>query len=204
MQSDGRVAGLVLAGGAGRRMGGVDKAALVLGGETLIARALARLAPQAAPLAVAGGTETGRLAGLGVPVLADPVEPGAGPLAGVLAGMRWARGKGAARLVTVAVDTPFFPLDMAARLADCTAPIAVAALRDRDGRVVRHPTCALWDVALEDALDAALAGGTRKVGAFLDAAGAEAVVFPCAGVDPFFNVNTAEDLALARSLVADG
>jgi len=189
----GAPAGLILAGGQGRRMGGADKALLELGEETLIARAARRLAPQVGAVAIGANGDPGRF-GLDLPVLADTVGGGAGPLAGVLAGLDWAAGAGFDSLATVAVDTPFVPLDLVARLGAAGAPSLAAT----GGRT--HPTCALWPVALRDPLRAWLGRGERKVMLFAQAAGARTVPFP----DPaaFFNINTPDDLATARSMAA--
>jgi molybdopterin-guanine dinucleotide biosynthesis protein A len=125
-----------------------------------------------------------------------------GPLAGVLAGLDWAAGLGAAAVVTAAADTPFLPHDLVARLAAAagSSGLALAATREGDG-VVRHPTFGLWPVALRDDLAEALAQGVRKVVVWTDAHGAGTAVFD----DPraFFNVNTPEDLETARGMLAE-
>ncbi|TCP44486.1 molybdenum cofactor guanylyltransferase MobA [Rhodovulum marinum] len=190
-----RVVGLILAGGGGRRMGGADKALIRLGGETLLTRVAARLAPQVDALALSANGPAGAYADAGLPVLPDAPPGDRGPLAGVLAGLDWAAGQGADALVTAAVDTPFLPRDMVARLLANGAPLAVA---ESGGRV--HPTAALWPVALRAELRAALDRGERRVGGFAQVQGAARVGFgPGAdGIDPFFNINTPEDLARAE------
>ncbi|ARC89288.1 molybdenum cofactor guanylyltransferase MobA [Rhodovulum sp. MB263] len=196
-----RIFGTILAGGQGRRLGGVDKALLRLGDETLLARAVARLGPQVEMLALsANGPEAAyRAAGLGREdaVLPDPPPGDQGPLAGVLAGLDWARAGGADWLVTAAVDTPFLPCDLVPRLllAAETAGTGMA-IAASGGR--RHPTAALWPVGFREALAAELAGGLRRLGAFGVARGAALAEFPVGpGPDPFFNINTAGDLASA-------
>ncbi|MBK1635454.1 molybdenum cofactor guanylyltransferase MobA [Rhodovulum adriaticum] len=190
------VFGLVLAGGEGRRMGGTDKALIRLGGQTLAARLAGRLGPQVAALAIAANGDPARLAGLGLPVLADPPPGGQGPLAGILAGLDWAADGGADWLATVAVDTPFAPLDMVDRLWMADAPLALA----ESGRRL-HPTAGLWPVALRDPLRTALSGGLRRPALFAADHGAVRVRFD--GVpDPFFNINTPADLATARAILA--
>jgi molybdopterin-guanine dinucleotide biosynthesis protein A len=177
-------------------MGGAVKAGLRLGDETLLARAARRLAPQVAALAVCTGPEAARLAGLvppGVSDLPDPLAGFAGPLAGLSAGLDWARAEGHADLVTVAVDTPFFPPDLVARLAEGRGAAQAALAEDRDGL---HPTFGLWRTSLAAPLRAALAGGERRMTRFADRAGAVHVRF--AGADAFFNVNAPDDLALAE------
>ena len=195
----GATVGVILAGGLARRMGGGDKCRQVVGGRSILVRTVACVGPQVAALALNANGDAGRFADVGLPVLADPVAGHPGPLAGVLAGLIWAAARGAGWLVSVPGDCPFLPGDLVARLhaARGAAMVAVAA---SGGRV--HPVAGLWPVACRDALAAALAGGERRVGAFVEAlaghhaAGvAEWAVGAC---DPFLNVNTAEDLAWAE------
>ena len=182
-------------------MGGGDKCLLPLaGGRVVLDQIIARLAGQVAHLALNANGDAARFDRFGLPVVADG-ETDAGPLAGVLAGMVWARVQGCDRLVTVAGDTPFFPDDLVVRLAAGRgdAPVAVAAT-DR-----AHPVFALWDVALAAELRAALAAGTRRVMDFAAAQGAVVVRFPVAGgVDPFFNINVPDDLSQARVIAGGG
>ncbi|MCB1341184.1 MAG: molybdenum cofactor guanylyltransferase MobA [Pseudooceanicola sp.] len=196
--------GVILAGGLATRMGGGDKGLLALCGQTLLDRVIERLAPQVADLALNANGEAGRFAALGLPVLADSVTGYAGPLAGVLAGLDWAAAQGAESIVTAAADTPFFPEDLVPRLLlageGMTQPLVLAATRE-EGRLVRHPTFGLWPVALRDDLRAALEGGLRKVVLWTDRHGGRVAEFPTAPFDPFFNVNTPEDLAEAERLL---
>lgn len=197
-----RLAGVILAGGRSSRMEGRDKALLALGGKTLAARACDRLARQVATVALSFNDDPRRLSLPGVAVVADADDSRAGPLAGILAGLRWASPRCEA-LASVAVDTPFFPPDLVRRLAAAAPPgappgaIVVAASAGR-----RHPTFALWPVGIADALAAYLAGGGRKAGAFIDAHAHVAVDFPAThGFDPFFNVNTPADFAEAEEIL---
>ncbi|MBM1814179.1 molybdenum cofactor guanylyltransferase MobA [Pseudosulfitobacter pseudonitzschiae] len=203
--------GVILAGGLATRMGGGDKALLPLGGQTLLARVIARLEPQVAGLALNANGDAARFAGFGLPVVADSVDGFAGPLAGVLAGLDWAAGQGADAIVTVAGDTPFFPCDLVPRLLlaaeGMAAPLALAATprgdadtRSMTGGLIRHPTFGLWPVALRDDLRAALNDGLRKVVIWTDAHDGRLAEFPDAG-DPFFNVNTPDDLAQAEAML---
>lgn len=194
------IAGLVLAGGASRRMGR-DKAGLVLAGETLLARAVARLAPQVAAVAVSGDAAEPAIAAAGLPVLADPLPGRPGPLAGMLAGLHWAASLGADRLQVVPVDAPFLPADLVARLA--AAADGRIALARSGGRP--HPVVALLPVALAGDLAAHLAaGGSRAVAAWLDRHDPVTVDFPprADGGDPFLNLNTPEDVSAAAILLA--
>lgn len=189
----GEIAGIVLAGGQSRRMGGGDKGLLDLGGRPVIAHVIERLG---CARAISANGDPARFARFGLPVLADSVPGWPGPLAGVLAGMDWAAGQGIARILTAAADTPFFPRDLAARLAAAKAPVVMAT----DGG--DHPAFAMWDVALRDDLRAALHSGTRRMRDWMDARGALRVEIP--GEDPFFNINTPADLDAARRRLAEG
>ncbi|SFO89396.1 molybdenum cofactor guanylyltransferase MobA [Tranquillimonas alkanivorans] len=196
--------GVILAGGQARRMGGGDKGLLPLAGRPILSHVIDRLSPQVGGLALNANGDPARFARFGLPVLPDSVEGFPGPLAGVLAGLEWAAGQGATHIVTAAADTPFFPCDLVPRLTlaaeEAGTPIALAATPDPERGQVRHPTFGLWPVALRDDLRAALAEGLRKVVLWTDPHGAAEAVFPVERLDPFFNVNTPEDLAKAEAL----
>ena len=195
--------GVILAGGRATRMGGGDKGLRMVGGRRLIDHVIDRLAPQCGGLAINANGDPARLAGFGLPVLPDSLADHPGPLAGVLAGLDWAAALGATAIVTAAADTPFFPTDLVARLRAGAGPsgLCLAASPDETGRVQRHPTFGLWPVALRDDLRAALVGGLRKIVIWTDAHGAGQVVFDSAPFDPFFNVNTPEDIMTAEALM---
>ncbi|MBY6049581.1 molybdenum cofactor guanylyltransferase MobA [Vannielia litorea] len=195
-----KVAGVILAGGQARRMGGGDKGLLDLGGVSLLARVTRRLAPQVEVMCLNANGDAARFDAFGLDVVADPIEGFAGPLAGVLAGMRWAEAQGADHVVSVAADTPFFPADLVERLqtgAAGTSPV-LAAVREA-GRVRRQPTFGFWPVALADDLEAALGDGVRKVVQWTERHDGREVVFGSS--DAFFNVNTPEDLARAELML---
>lgn len=195
--------GVILAGGRASRMGGGDKALLRLGDATLLDHVIRRFAPQVAALALSANGDPARFDRFRLPVLPDVTPDFPGPLAGVLAGLDWAAGQGggqgAEAIVTVAADTPFLPEDLVPRLLlaaeEAGTPIALAATGSG-----RHPTFGLWPVALRDDLRLALAGGTRKVTDWADRHGAATAHFPDLPFDPFFNVNTPDDLARAREM----
>lgn len=202
-----RPLGIILAGGQATRMGGGDKCLLPLGDRRIIDHVIDRIAPQVKGLALNANGDAARFAGVLPTVLSDSIPDFAGPLAGVLAGLDWAAGQGASHVVSIAADTPFFPRDLVARLQDAIdpdLPIALAATSHPDRGKVRHPTFGLWPVALRDDLRAALQGGLRKVVLWTDKHGTATVMFDGNRVDPFFNINTPEDLAMAQNLVAEG
>ncbi|SHF35879.1 molybdenum cofactor guanylyltransferase [Ruegeria intermedia] len=209
-----RPLGVILAGGLATRMGGGDKGLLQLGGQSLLAHVIDRLAPQVGGLALNANGDPARFADLGLPVLPDSIAGYAGPLAGVLAGLDWAAGQGADCIVTAAADTPFFPRDLVDRLTRAAQgqahPLVLAAtprtgdaaLKSGGGRRVnRHPTFGLWPVALRDDLRAALTDGLRKVVLWTDRHDGREALFPADPFDPFFNVNTPEDLIRAQHLL---
>ena len=178
--------GVVLAGGASRRMGDRDKLLETLGGRTLLANAIERLEPQVDRVVVAGPSTLE--AHCSVPVLPDPIEGRAGPLAGLLAAMGVA---GDDMVLTVPADTPFFPTDLAQRLDGEGAAIAWNAFP--------QPVFGAWPAALEPRLRAFLERGERKIMLF-----AREVGFRRASFEDelaFFNVNTLDDLRQARALL---
>lgn len=200
--TEGRVLGVILAGGQATRMGGGDKGLRLVGGRRLLDHVIARLGPQVAGMAINANGDPARLAEFGLPVLADSLPGYPGPLAGVLAGMDWAAGQGAGAIVTAAADTPFFPSDLVARLQASAGAsgLALAASMDAEGCVWRQPTFGLWPVVLRDDLRAALTSGLRKIVLWTDTHGAGQAVFASDPFDPFFNVNTPEDIARAEAL----
>jgi molybdopterin-guanine dinucleotide biosynthesis protein A len=197
--------GVILAGGLATRMGGGDKGALPLGTSTLLDHVIARLSPQVAQIALNANGDGTRFAHFGLPVIADSIDGFAGPLAGVLAGLDWAAEQGATRIVTAAADTPFFPSDLVAQLELAAGgmefPLALAATPDPKRGKSRHPTFGLWPVALRDDLRRALEQGVRKVVQWTDGHNGKLAMFPVGQIDPFFNVNTPEDLARAEAML---
>ena len=196
------IAGVVLAGGLARRMGGGDKALLELGGRPILAHVIERLEPQVGSIVINANGDPARFADYGLPVAADPIDGFAGPLAGVLAGFDWARENlpDAEWIVTVASDTPFFPADLVARmLAAIEADGAEMACAASGGR--HHPVFGLWPVRLaEDLRRAMIDEDIRKVDIWTARYRLAAVAFGTDPFDPFFNANRPEDLEKAQSL----
>ncbi|MEM6888382.1 MAG: molybdenum cofactor guanylyltransferase MobA [Pseudomonadota bacterium] len=197
--------GVILAGGRATRMGGGDKGLLALGDRCLLDHVIDRLKPQVAQIALNANGAPERFAAYGLPVLADSIGEHPGPLAGVLAGLDWATEQGAETIVTAATDTPFFPGDLVPQLLLASEgmidPLVLAATPDTGRGAVRHPTFGLWPVALRDDLRAALRNGVRKVVLWTEKHSGREAVFPIQGADPFFNVNTPDDLAKAEALL---
>ncbi len=197
----GNVVGVLLAGGRARRMGGGDKCLLPLGGRPLLEHVITRARPQVAALVLNANGDPQRFAAFGLPVVADTIEGFAGPLAGVLAGFDWALAEvpGARWLATFATDTPFFPQDLVARLCEAVAGgRADLACARSAGRA--HPVFGLWPVSLRDDLERAMREeGLRKIDLFTARYRLATVDWPVEEVDPFFNVNRAEDLRAAEA-----
>ncbi|BCB20907.1 molybdenum cofactor guanylyltransferase MobA [Bosea sp. ANAM02] len=197
--------GLILAGGLARRMGGGDKALKPLAGRPILAHVVDRLRGQCDDLLLNANGDPARFAGFGLPVIADTVPDFAGPLAGILAGLDWIASHRPQTewLLSVAADTPFIPGDLAARLHQARAaagtPLACAASGGR-----QHHAIGLWSVALREDLHRALAEGERRLGCWTQAHGVAIAEWPAEPVDPFFNINTPEELAEAGRLAAAG
>jgi molybdopterin-guanine dinucleotide biosynthesis protein A len=184
------IAGLILAGGAARRLGGVDKPLLTIGSSTMLSRIIAAL--DLAEIAISANGDAARFAAFGRPVLGDGRFAGEGPLAGLLAGLDWGFSIAAKALLTVPGDTPFVPRGLAASLAP---PPSCAVSH---GRV--HHLVALWPVEARIPLRERLSRpGPRDVASFAEMIGVRRVDFPLATWDSFLNVNTPADLAVARA-----
>jgi len=199
----GDVLGVVLAGGLSRRMGGGDKPLRLLAGRTLLDRVVERFARQCgAGLILNANGDPARFGDFPGRIVPDSVPDHAGPLAGILAALDHAAGEhpGVGRVASITGDAPFLPPDLVARLAEAAggAAIAMAASNGRE-----HFTVALWPVALRGDLRDYLVGrGERRVGGFLREQGAMAVAWSVEPVDPFWNLNTPEDLDRAEAYLA--
>jgi molybdopterin-guanine dinucleotide biosynthesis protein A len=194
--------GLVLAGGLARRMGGGDKALLRIGSETILERTLTRFAPQCARVIINANGDPARFAFTGRTVVADDVAGFAGPLAGIVAGLDWAAANtpGIAWVASVPGDCPFIPRDLVARLHAAREAAGTPLACARSGEW-RHPVVGLWPVALRHDLRHALVDeDLRKIEIWTARHGIAIADWPDTPLDPFFNVNTPEDLAEAARI----
>lgn len=191
------VTGLILAGGRGARMGGVDKGLQNFNGMPLALHTLLRLQPQVGDVMINANRNLAAYEAFGVPVWPDVLADYAGPLAGFLTGLErcetpW--------LITVPCDTPLFPLDLVERLARAAreqdAEIVMAAAPEEDGQVHTQPVFSLMRVELLESLVRFTQGGGRKVDAWTAQHKTAIVPFTAPGDDPraFFNVNTLAQL----------
>jgi len=184
------ITGLVLAGGQGRRMGGVDKGLVDFAGKPMVAHAIARLLPQVGALMINANQNRERYAAFGYPVVADAIGGFAGPLAGLHAGLAAA---GTRYVVTSPCDSPFLPTDLAERLATAlqraSATLAVARTGEQP-----HPVFALVDRGVLTHLTQFLEGGGRKIDAWYATLDVVEVPFDDEA-EAFRNINTRQELA---------
>lgn len=186
-------------------MGGGDKCLRPLDGRPILARAIARARPQVGPLVLNANGDPARFSAFGLPVAADPVGGFAGPLAGILAGLLWARAHypEVAWVASFPTDVPFFPPDLVERLAAARAARnADVAYAESGGRA--HPVFGLWPVALADSLHRDLFEGARKVDAWAARHTVATAAYSVVPFDPFLNVNNPEDEEAVERLIAEG
>jgi molybdenum cofactor guanylyltransferase len=192
-----QITGLILAGGKGSRMGGVDKGLQLHDGMALAEHALLRLLPQVDSVLINANRNTEVYEAFGAPVLPDALPDQPGPLAGFLAGLTHAKTD---YLVTVPCDTPNFPEDLVARLADALendgADIAMAATKSADGVRVQPVFC-LIKATLKDSLIQFTASGQRKIDKWTAMHRCVEVLFE--DELAFFNANTSDELKQLQS-----
>jgi molybdenum cofactor guanylyltransferase len=204
MNSTQAICGLILAGGQARRMGGGDKCLLPLAGKSLLQRTIERAQPQVDHLLLNANGNSLRFARSKLPVVPDQVDEFKGPLAGVHAGLCWMRDADPDNewMMSFASDTPFFPLDLVARLMSAAKNNAVR-IAVAESRQQMHPTFALWHASLIDVIEATLQ--QEKIPSlqeFVQSQKMVSVDFADPNHDPFFNINTPQDLYTAESIAA--
>lgn len=187
------ITGLILAGGRGSRMGGADKGLQIHLGQALAMHAVLRLGPQVGRLMISANRNLETYAAMGVPVWPDALPDYAGPLAGFLTGLGHCE---TGFLATVPCDSPAFPLDLVARLAEglaeAGAEIAVAATRAGDGSLQAQPVFSLMRTSLMDSLLDYTQSGQRKIAAWTARQRCALIEFD--DESAFFNANTVADL----------
>ncbi len=199
-----KICGIILAGGQSRRMGGREKSLMQLKDIAPIEWVAQRLGPQVETLAINANGDPDRFNFLGLPVLPDTIDGFVGPLAGVLSGMRWAaKEHDATHIVTAAADTPFIPKELVARLSKSVSPSKQISMAHSNGRI--HPVAALWPCALADSLENFLTvEDQRKILVFAERHGLTETKFELSngptGHDPFFNINTPDDMVIAEEI----
>jgi molybdopterin-guanine dinucleotide biosynthesis protein A len=188
-----KITGLILAGGLGRRMGGVDKGLVELGGKPMAAHVAERFAPQVDELLVNANQNAEAYAALGYPVFPDAMPGFAGPLAGLQTGLLHARHT---LLATVPCDSPFLPHDLIARLRSALqqhdAQLAVAVTFGQ-----AHPVFCLCRRDVLPHLTAFLDNGGRKIDAWYATLRVAEVNFDDEA-EAFMNINTRQELDAAK------
>ena len=194
--------GVVLAGGLARRMGGGDKAMHIIGGRTILEHVVARIAHACDEVIINANGDPARFAALGLTVVADDLPGFPGPLAGILAALDWCAQNRPAFdwVLSAATDCPFLPDDLLARLhAARAADNAQLAVASSGGQ--SHHVIGLWRVDLRDELRHALvAENLRRIESWTARYRLATACWPTTPHDPFFNVNTADDLSHAERL----
>jgi molybdopterin-guanine dinucleotide biosynthesis protein A len=198
-----QIAGVILAGGRSRRFGGGDKGLSDLGGKPVLAHVIERFQPQVGRLVLNANGDVSRFANFGLDVIADNESPERGPLSGILAALDWAVQQSAdfGAIATVSTDVPFLPSDLVQKLE--SARCEGVAIASSDGQ--RHPTIAIWPLSARPSVTEALQCGALSVDALATKLKAVVVEFTDreisgARLDPFFNINTQNDLERARAL----
>ena len=200
------VPGVILAGGQSRRMNRKDKAFLEIGERTLLDMIIERLGPQSYKMAINTNSYSHKYKRYGLPILHDHMEGYLGPLAGILTAMEWAKDTGYEKVITVAVDTPLFPLNLFRELDQkmkvSNSDIVFAASSGyQKQRKILHPVFGLWKTYLCDDLRKELERGIRKVTLWSAKHKTSSVCFAYDLVDPFFNINTPDDIELLKEYI---
>jgi len=192
---------VILAGGAARRLGGGDKPLRLLAGKPILEWIIERIQPQLRMLAISANGNPSRFSTYALPVLPD-LAPDLGPMAGIVAAMDWTYDTNptASHVLTLSGDTPFLPSDLVERLSrpafDNASDIVAAASA---GQV--HPTIALWPMAARQKIQQALTEEKgRRVSDWLPILNHHSVEWDHHPFDPFFNVNTPDDLQEAEKI----
>lgn len=195
--------GVVLAGGLSRRMNGPEKSLLELNGEPLLQHVITRLSKQLDNIVINANGDESRFSKYNLPIVPDTVGDFAGPLAGVLAAMRWtaANHPSAKSIITAAADTPFFPTDYVSKMIASQATDQTIVLAHSNER--RHPVFGLWPIDLANDLEHFLvAEENRKVMLFAQRYNlVKSEFLDQNGIDPFFNINTPQDMEHAEKLM---
>jgi molybdenum cofactor guanylyltransferase len=196
-----RILGAIIAGGQSTRMGGREKSLLPLGGATLIERTLSRLRFQVTELVINANGDATRFADFNVTVIADELQDVGSPLAGLHAALSYGAQRDFEAVVTVPSDAPFLPLDLVARLHEAGEETG-AAIASSGGH--DHFLTGIWTTKLAEPLGRLIKQeNLLRVQDFAAQCKAEKVVWAALPHDPFFNINTPDDLAEAE-MIAGG
>ena len=199
---------VILSGGQSRRMDRNDKALLSISDQTLLEIVVKRLHQQTQKVAINTNSNNLKYMQHGLPVLNDHIGGFLGPLAGILTAMKWANDIGYKKVATVAVDTPLFPenllKELDKKMEETNSDIVFAAsVSDHKQMKVLHPVCGLWKTHLYEDLRNELEKGVRKVTLWSDRHTVSSVCFADERIDPFFNINTPDDIISLKEYLKD-
>ena len=199
---------VILSGGQSRRMDGNDKAFLSIADQNLLEMVVGRLKLQTPKVAINTNSNNPKYVQHGLPILKDHFRGFWGPLSGILTAMIWANDMGYKKVATVAVDTPLFPenlldkLDQKIKLSNSDIVFAASVSEQKRGKVL-HPVFGLWKTFLFDDLRKQLEKGVRKVTCWSERHKASSVCFSNERIDPFFNINTPQDIMLLKEYLRE-
>ena len=194
---------VILSGGKSRRMDKKDKALLYIEEKTLLDITIDRLGRQAHCVAINTNSSHSKYTTYGLPILKDEIKGFLGPLAGVFTAMKWADSLGYKNVATVAVDTPFFPENLLdelyKKMEESSSDIVFASsASNREKKKVIHPVFGLWKTHLLKDLKAEIEKGVRKVTLWSSKHKTSSVFFFHDIIDPFFNINTPDDISFLK------
>ena len=191
-----KIAGVIIAGGRSSRMGR-EKAFALLSGRTILSHIVERIAPQVTIIAINANGDPDRFAETGLNVIPDVLGTGT-PLAGLHAALRFARCEGFDAALTIPSDAPFLPRDLVRRLSSARASAAISQSGSQS-----HFLTGLWPHILLEKLEQTIGVQTVRVKDWTRYCNAATVAWPVEPFDPFFNVNTPQDLAEAERITAE-
>ena len=197
------VPAVILSGGKSRRMDGNDKAFISIGDQTLLEMIVKRLEHQTSEIAINTNSNSHNYTSLGLPILNDEIKGFLGPLAGVFTAMKWAKNIGYEEVATIAVDTPMFPENLLKKLyqemkVSNSDVIFASSVAKNENKKALQPVFGLWKTNLLNDLRSEIEKGVRKVTLWSAKHKASTVCFSHELIDPFFNVNTPDDILLLK------
>ena len=204
----GEVPAVILSGGQSRRMHRNDKAFSSIADKTLLEIVVDRLQRQTQQVAINTNSNSPKYVQHGLPILNDQIGGFLGPLAGIFTAMKWANDMGYKKVATVAVDTPLFPKNLLKELykkmiVSNSDIVFAASGSDYEQKKVLHPVFGLWKTYLFEDLRKELEKGMRKVTLWSERHKASCVCFSNKRIDPFFNINTPQDIVLLKEYLRD-
>ena len=206
--SESEIPAVILSGGQSRRMDGNDKAFLSIADQNLLEMVVGRLMRQTPKIAINTSSNNPKYVQHGLPILRDHFRGFWGPLSGILTAMIWANDMGYEKVATVAVDTPLFPENLLEKLnqkmkVSNSDIVFAASVSEYKQKTVLHPVFGLWKTSLFEDLRKQLEKGVRKVTCWSERHKASSVCFSDERIDPFFNINTPQDIMLLKEYLRE-